>query len=480
MKTRLLHVLSLASLMLLAGCGQSTTSSVASSSSAEETSSTASSVTETSSVASTSTKEEESSVVASSVQATTYEASTLVTVDVPSKGVTDYASVTMTGSTTGAATAFVAGETVTITATPIEKYTVADIIVALKDETAVETTASEGKYTFTMPEGAIDVEIEVVRTADYTLDASKLVESTDQKTISDETVTVYRKSDASDTAKTTVDGSTIKISGNTEFGNKLGKLVAFNATSAGHVYVKWKSGTSNETERCGYLIKPNSSSKIEKTYGYQNFTVKDDGKANWEESLFVVPAAGTYYLAGNASYAVGDLKLYYDSAYGEDDVPAFNEQGETLDELNGTYAIPTSDAGYASEHVIGNYTFGVGVTAKFYGKIDSTEPIVYSCFELEDGETMKFNASAAGTLSLRVTGRSGKDAAGEYPTSTLTAVNASGTAATITGIPETGMISSSKTKTWYNLSVQFTEAGAYTFTAGNVVDIYSANFAPIE
>ena len=57
---------------------------------------------------------------------------------------------------------------------------------------------------------------------------------------------------------------------------------------------------------------------------------------------------------------------------------------------------------------------------------------------------MKFNASAAGTLSLRVTGRSGKDAAGEYPTSTLTAVNASGTAATITGIPETGMISSSK------------------------------------
>ena len=186
MKTRLLHVLSLASLMLLAGCGQSTTSSVASSSSAEETSS----VTETSSVASTSTKEEESSVVASSVQATTYEASTLVTVDVPSKGVNDYASVTMTGSTTGTATAFVAGETVTITATPIEKYTVADINVALKDETAVETTASEGKYTFTMPEGEIDVEIEVVRTADYTLDASKLVESTDQKTISNETVTV--------------------------------------------------------------------------------------------------------------------------------------------------------------------------------------------------------------------------------------------------------------------------------------------------
>ena len=91
---------------------------------------------------------------------------------------------------------------------------------------------------------------------------------------------------------------------------------------------------------------------------------------------------------------------------------------------------------------------------------------------------MKFTASAPGTLSLRVTARSGA-VDNVYPTSRLIASDETASTIAVTGIPEDGMISSSKTKTWYNLSVQFTQAGEYTFTAENVVDIYSAKFSAI-
>ena len=93
---------------------------------------------------------------------------------------------------------------------------------------------------------------------------------------------------------------------------------------------------------------------------------------------------------------------------------------------------------------------------------------------------MKFTASAPGTLSLRVTARSGA-VDKVYPTSRLIASDETASTIAVTGIPEGGMLSSSnsKTKTWYNLSVQFTAAGEYTFTAENVVDIYSAKFSAI-
>ena len=278
-----------------------------------------------------------------------------------------------------------------------------------------------------------------------------------------------------------IEGSTVKLSGNAEFGSKLGKLVSFKATAPGRVYVKWKGGKEKETERCGYLIQATEDSNIGKTMGYRNFAVsEEDGKALWSEDIFAFPAAGTYYLAGNAAYAIGGFKLYYDSTVTAEDVITYTELGEDPDVLNGTLAIPTDNAGYTAEHKIGNYTFGVGVVAKFYGSINGDTPIAYSCFELSDGEKMKFTASTPGTLSLRVTARSGA-VEGVYPTSKLIATDASASTIAVTGIPEDGMLSSSnsKTKGWYNLSVQFTQAGEYTFTAENVVDIYSAKFSAI-
>ena len=472
MKSKLLHVISLAALMTLSACGQ-TTSSVNPSSSAEGSSSvTESTVVDTSSTV-------ESTVADSSVKVTTYAVTGSATVDIGTKNVTTYATFAYTGSTSGAGTAFAAGETVTVVVTPIEHYAIKEVT-ALAGENPVELTKGENNsYTFTMPSAEIEVSAELVRVADYTLDCSTLVESEDKKTISDNTFTVHRKSDASDADKTTVDGSTVKLSGNTEFGSKLGKLVSFKATAPGRVYVKWKSGTSNETERCGYLIQATEDSNIGKTMGYRNFAVsEEDGKALWSEDIFAFPTAGTYYLAGNAAYAIGGFKLYYDSTVTAEDVITYTELGEDPDVLNGTLAIPTDNAGYTAEHKIGNYTFGVGVVAKFYGKITGDTPIAYSCFELSDGEEMKFTASAPGTLSLRVTARSGA-VDNVYPTSRLIASDETASTIAVTGIPEDGMISSSKTKTWYNLSVQFTQAGEYTFTAENVVDIYSAKFSAI-
>ena len=469
MKSKLLHVISLAALMTLSACGQ-TTSSVNPSSSAEGSSSvTESTVVDTSSTV-------ESTVADSSVKVTTYAVTGSATVDIGTKNVTSYATFAYTGSTSGAGTAFAAGETVTIVVTPIEHYAIKEVT-ALAGENPVELTKGENNsYTFTMPSAEIEVSAELNRVADYTLDCSTLVESEDKKTFSDNTFTVHRKSESSEI----VDGSTVKLSGNSEFGSKLSKVVSFKATAPGRVYVKWKSGTSKETERCGYLIQATEDSNIGKTMGYRNFTIneEDGGKALWSEDIFAFPTAGTYYLAGNAAYAIGGFKLYYDSTVTAEDVITYTELGEDPDVLNGTLAIPTDNAGYTAEHTIGNYTFGVGVVAKFYGKITGDTPIAYSCFELSNGETMKFTASSAGTLSLRVTGRSGA-VDGSYLKSKLIATDDSASVIEVTGIPEDGMISSSETKTWYNLSVQFTAAGEYTFTAENVVDIYSAKFSAI-
>lgn len=476
MKSKLLHVISLAALMTLSACGQ-TTSSVNPSSSAEGSSSvTESTVVDTSSTV-------ESTVADSSVKVTTYAVTGSATVDIGTKNVTSYATFAYTGSTSGAGTAFAAGETVTVVVTPIEHYAIKEVT-ALAGENPVELTKGENNsYTFTMPSAEIEVSAELNRVADYTLDCSTLVESEDKKTISDNTFTVHRKSDASDATKTTVDGSTVKLSGNAEFGSKLGKLVSFKATAPGNVYVKWKGGKEKETERCGYLIQATEDSNIGKTMGYRNFTVsEEDGKALWSEDIFSFPAAGTYYLAGNAAFAIGGFKLYYDSTVTEEDIATYTELGEDPDVLNGTLAIPTDKSGYTAEHKIGNYTFGEGVVAKFYGSINSDTPIAYSCFELITGKTMKFSASTPGTLSLRVTARNGA-VNGAYPTSKLIATdeNASVIDVAYNPEPEDGMLSSSNsdTKTWYNLSVQFTAAGEYTFTAENVVDIYSAKFSAI-
>ncbi len=320
---------------------------------------------------------------------------------------------------------------------------------------------------------------------DFSLDMSSFQASADGKTKSDGHFTLYVKDASKDGLDNETAPTQVKISGNSEFKTSGPvKAIKFVTTKAGKICLEWKSGTKGETMRVGYIIKANENGLIEKTVGRNIMTVSDEGQheANWDSSEFNLPEAGTYYIACNAAISVRKAEVYYDSSITA--VTPISEVGTDADVLNPTLSLPTSDSGYAAEKAFGSYTMGEGVQSKFYGKIatatidgDSTR-IPYSCFEFQDGETMKFYSSGVGTLTLLLTGRGAKDADGNYPTSSFICKKGEAEV-TASGDKNKEMVSSSKTKAFYTTTFSVT-AGDYTFTSTNVTDVYYATFSAVE
>ncbi len=309
--------------------------------------------------------------------------------------------------------------------------------------------------------------------------------SEDNLTQTDGHFTVYKKDTAD---KSGVDSTTaptqVKISGNSEFKTSGPiKAIKFVTTKAGKLCIEWKAGTKGETMRVGYIIKADANGMIEKTVGRNIMTVSDEGEheANWDSSEINLPEAGTYYIAANSAISVRKAEVYYDSTITT--LTPVNEVGTDANVLNATLSLPTSASGYTAEKVFGNYTMGIGVQSKFYGKIaaasidgDDTR-IPYSCFEFADGETMKFTAPGAGTLTVLLTGRSAKDADGNYPTSSFICKKGE-TEVTASDNKNKDMVSSSKTKQFYTATFTLS-AGEYAFTSTNVTDVYYASFNEI-
>lgn len=403
-----------------------------------------------------------------------------VTGKINGESTSEDATLSIKGTKEGA-TEFEKGETITIEITLAEgKYFAYKSITATAGNNTIALTEAEKdkKYTFVMPESAVTVSLSLTN-GDKSFDVSKLTDNEAKDAMSDGFFTAYK--DAANSEKSVVSGTNFKFSGNSEFGkNKHKKYLGFKAEKKGRVKIKWKSGTKTEKHRIGYLIKLSDEENdfsVKNYIGKEPLQVDESGNALWMYSEFILPEAGRYAIGANASFAIERVDIQYDETIKDSDIPTVDETMPNADEINAEFALPTSPEGYASEKVFGNFTFQAGVQATFYGKIDSIgSEIYYNCFELQNDETVKYQASGAGTISFTVTGRTAKtkDESGKdvFATSSFTCKDAQGK--DVTGTNTSNIINATKEKKFTTVSFNLTAEGTYTFTAGNVLDIYLA------
>lgn len=332
-------------------------------------------------------------------------------------------------------------------------------------------------YAFKMPKAQVIFLLKLDKIPDLSMSPKDMKLNEARTEFSDGTFTsaYHKDSKAEETSFKVGGGSEITASKNL-------KTITFTSAKPGLVRIRWKAG-SKETTRTGYFIQASETGEIGQVIGLAPFSLDEAGNAAWRTDKYVIPAAGKYYLAFNASAAVSMLNVYYDETKSQNDVaPVAEDMGEPY-RFDASRAIITSENGFAQEHAIGKYTFSAGVVGRSYGKIeyddgDGKIPH-YSVYELSDGETMKFASPGAGTLSILLTGRNPKGEDGTAKDSKLTCTDAEGKKIGF----EDGVYtvpSSEVNKKIYSASVLLGGAEAtYTFTAEGKVAIYLAEFDAI-